>query len=216
MNPTKFFMTRYSSAIYLILTLVYPNIAFAYEEWEQKIIEAGCLDYELKPVNSEYLRCMKEQIKATGSGREKFTKEKITGDYVYACGEDGSYRSCEIGLLNSKGFSILSISIERNTGKPIEQSFYPSVTLNSFALGDTCNCEVDEWTLESENSIFRGWGLWMDKEAVPVIQLINSATKLSIYASSPSSKRNNYRSAINEKTLINYQKALNTIIESMH
>ena len=91
------------------IAIIYPFNVVAWEKWEQKLIKAGCHRFEEKPVDKEYIRCFKEQFRATGSGKEKIKLIEKVDASIYACAEDSEYRSCEISLINGNEASGLPL-----------------------------------------------------------------------------------------------------------
>ena len=203
------------SIILIVLTssIVYSTEVMAWEDWEQRLIDIGCHRFEEKPVNNEYIRCLKEQFKATGSGKERIKRVEKTDSSIYACAEDKNYRSCEISLIATTNHTVLTISIDRDLKSENSNGFFPSVTIDAYNLGDKCSCEIEEWGIETDSSIIHGWGLWHEKESVPVINMLRSATQLNIHAAIPHAKKYVYRESFSHNQLKAFQQHISKSIE---
>jgi len=200
----------------VFLGLLYASSVYALEDWEKILMEKGCHNYSDQKVDNKYLMCLIESIKATGSGSETIHHSGVKKNVVYACGSDNMFRTCEIELINSKGYSVLSLSIYRDLRNPIKSSFFTSATLNELSLGDSCSCEVKKWAIETQDSKIYGRGLWYQKESTPIFDAIDKASSLQIYAVIPNEKKRTYRADFEATDIEELKNIIGASINYLH
>jgi hypothetical protein len=171
--------------------------AYAWEDWEQRLINNNCLNYSERNIDNEYLRCFRIDLtNINGGDIIHVTRNKKS---VSGCASNKGRKWCEIALLNKNNQEVLRISIN-NFGADST-----SVVIDEYNLGDKCSCKVDEWAIETDTSVFHEHGLWTGKESFPIIIMLRKAKSLSIYATIPNKYKTMYRSDFLSNELSDFQ-----------
>ncbi len=180
-----------------IIMLHITASAYAWEDWEQRLIDNNCLHYSEQKYDNEYLRCFRIDLtNIYGGNVMHVTRNK---ESVYGCASNKGRKWCEIALLNKNNQEVLRISID-NSGADST-----SVVIDENNLGDKCSCKVDEWAIETDTSLFHEHGLWSGKESYPIISILRKAKSLSIYATIPNKYKTLYRSDFSSNELRDFQ-----------
>lgn len=195
-----------------ILSLIFSHNSYAWEKWEQRLIDKGCWQFEEKKVNQEFMRCF--QLNLTNVEHGQVSKISRGSTYLLGCAADKDFHWCDIYLISHTGFVALFISLENNQLEISKKNKFALniLSINSYALGDLCHCKVKEWAIETDRSIFYSNSSWTGKEATPVIESINKSKTLAIYASIPNGFKDKYRLEFKNSDLIDFRSQLNDAI----
>jgi hypothetical protein len=201
-KPFKFQITL----IFLsVITLTYCSYSFAWEESEKRLINNNCMGYQDKKVSSEYLRCFRFDLTNSYSGH--ITKFSQNSSSILGCATDNKSRWCRIHFVSASNSSPFSIWIEN------DDISLNGVDIYASQLGDSCYCQIKEWAIETDRSIFYSKGSWLGKEANPLIESIIKAKSLNIYASIPNKFKVKYNISLSIVELTDFRKKLREAID---
>jgi hypothetical protein len=159
-------------------------------------------------MNSNFLRCFRFDLTNTIPGH--LTKLSHNTSALLGCATNNESRWCSVYLFNRSGSSALSIWVEKEKKTSVDKNKYNlnGVDIYATTLGDSCNCKVKEWAIETDTSVFYSKGSWFGKEANPIIKSIDQANNLAIYASIPNKYKSQYQLKFSSIELADFKKKL--------
>lgn len=180
---------------FVLFTLATSGSAHAWEEWEKRLIAKNCLHYTERNIDNVFLRCFRVDLVNIHPGIVSFVRSTPTS--LVGCASNGKHKWCEVLLINQKNREALTVSLDNQYSNSIE--------LNALSLGDECYCNVTEWGIETDKSLFYNMGYVSGKEAYPIIRSLRNDESLAVYATIPHKYKSKYRAVFSKNNLQQFQ-----------
>lgn len=188
----------------IVIALIYAPVAMSWEDWEQRLIDQNCHQYEEQSIDQNYLRCLRVDLTNIDGGKVDLVS--AAPESVLGCASNKENRWCDVTLVKSNR-AILTITIDK-----IDKQ-NNAIVLNENNLGDKCSCKVSQWAIETDNGFFRENGVWYGKAAFPVINTIRKSQNLSIYAEIPNEYKQKYRADFKSSDIVQFKKDISRALD---